>query len=61
MPLDPQCQALVDAAARAGSPFDSNDPLMARRGYDAGTLAYRHDTPPLASVANLVFAGKLQL
>jgi acetyl esterase len=57
MPLDPQCQALVDAAARSGSPFDSSDPRAARRGYDAGTLVYRHATPPLNSVANVVFAG----
>lgn len=57
MPLDPQCQALVDAAARVGSAFDTNDPLLARRAYDAGTLIYRHATPPLASVADVVFAG----
>jgi acetyl esterase len=57
MPLDPQCQALVDAAARYGGAFDNNDPQLARRAYDAGTLIYRHETPPLASVANLVFAG----
>ncbi len=57
MPLDPQCQALVDAAARSGSAFDSTDPLLVRRAYDAGTLIYCHATPPLASVANLEFAG----
>ena len=57
MPLDPQCQALVDAAARSGSAFDTNDPRLARRAYDAGTLVFRHDTPPLASVTDLSFAG----
>ena len=57
MPLDPQCQALVDAAARTGSAFDNNDPQLARRAYDAGTLIYWHATPPLASVANRVFVG----
>jgi acetyl esterase len=57
MPLHPQCQALVDAAAAAGSPFATTDPKEARRGYDAGTLVYRHPTPALDSVANLVFAG----
>ena len=57
MPLDPQCQALVDAAALSGSAFDTNEPRLARRAYDAGTLVYRHATPLLASVANLVFAG----
>jgi len=57
MPLDPQCQALVDAAARAGSAFDLNEPRLARLAYDAGTLLYRHEAAPLDSVANLVFAG----
>lgn len=57
MPLDAQCQALIDAAARSGSAFDTNEPRLARLGYDAGTLVYRHATPPLDSVANLVFAG----
>ena len=57
MPLHPQCQALIDAAARGSSPFAAHDPQLARRGYDAGTLIYRHDAPPLDSVANLVFTG----
>ena len=57
MPLDPQCQALVDAAARSGSAFDLNEPRLARLAYDAGTLLYRHPAPALDSVANLVFAG----
>lgn len=57
MPLDPQCQALVDAAARAGSPFATDDARIARLGYDAGTLIYRHPTPSLESVVNLVCAG----
>lgn len=57
MPLHPQCQALVDAAARSGSAFDTHEPHQARLAYDAGTLLYRHDTPALSSVANLVFAG----
>jgi acetyl esterase len=57
MPLDPQCQALVDAAARVGTPFATDDPRLARLAYDAGTLIYRHATPPLESVVNLVCAG----
>ncbi len=57
MPLDPQCQALVDAAARSGSAFDTNEPRLARLAYDAGTLLYRHEAPPLESVTNGVFAG----
>ena len=57
MSLHPQCQALVDAAAGAASPFATNEPRLARLAYDAGTLLYRHATPPLSSVANLVCAG----
>ena len=57
MSLHPQCQALVDAVARGVSPFDTNEPQLARRAYDAGTLLYRHDSPPLASVANLICGG----
>jgi acetyl esterase len=57
MPLAPQCQALVDAAARSGSAFDTNEPRLARLAYDAGTLLYRHEAPPLESVTNGVFAG----
>lgn len=57
MPLAPQCQALVDAAARSGSAFDTNEPRLARLAYDAGTLLYRHEAPPLESVTNSVFAG----
>ncbi len=57
MLLDPQCQALVDAAARSGSAFDTNEPRLARLAYDAGTLIYRHDAPVLDSVTNRTFAG----
>ncbi|MGE4617047.1 MAG: alpha/beta hydrolase [Gammaproteobacteria bacterium] len=57
MPLDSQCQAIVDAAAQAGSPFDTDDPKLLRSGYAATTVLYRHQTPALDSVANLVFAG----
>ena len=57
MPLHPQCQTLIDAAARDGSPFAAADPRSARLGYDAGTLVYRHSTPALDSVTNLGFAG----
>lgn len=55
MPLHPQCQALIDAAAAAS--FESSDHLAIRRGYDAATEFYRHPTPPLDSVANLMFGG----
>ncbi len=59
MPLDPQCQALIDAAARSGSAFDTNDPRLARLAYDAGTLFFRHDAPALDSVTDSEYAGPL--
>ena len=57
MPLDAQCQALIDAAARSGAAFDTSDPRLARLAYDAGTLLYRHDAPTLDSVTDRLFAG----
>jgi 2-oxoglutarate dehydrogenase E1 component len=30
MPLDPQCAALCEAAAKAGTPFNAGDPLAVR-------------------------------
>lgn len=57
MPVHPQCQALIDAAANSGTPFDTTDYHLIRRGYDASTVLYVHSTPALDSVANLVFAG----
>ena len=57
MPVHPQCQALIDAAANSGTPFDTTDYRLIRRGYDASTMLYVHPTPALDSVANLVFAG----
>lgn len=57
MPLHPQCQAICEAAARAGSPFAQSDAASARAAYAATTGVYRHPTPPLDSVANLVFEG----
>ena len=57
MPLDPQCQAIVDATNDAGVPFESQDYAEIRTGYDASTDFFRHSTPALDSVANLMFAG----
>ena len=57
MPLDPQCQAIIDAAAQAGAPFDAGDHIAVRAGYAATTPVYRHETPALDSVANLMFEG----
>ena len=57
MPLDPQCQAIIDAAAQAGTPFDAGDHVAVRAGYAGTTMVYRHETPALDSVANLMFEG----
>lgn len=57
MPLDPQCQAIIDAAAQAGTPFDAGDHVAVRTAYAASTMVYRHETPALDSVANLVVEG----
>jgi acetyl esterase len=57
MPLHPQCQAIVDAARAAGVPFEATDFAMMRQAYAASTAVYRHLTPVLDSVANLVFSG----
>ncbi len=57
MPLHPQCQSIVDAANAAGVPFEASDYVMMRDAYRASTALYRHSTPALDSVANLMFAG----
>ena len=57
MPLDPQCQAIIDAAAETGTPFEAGDHVAVRAGYAATTMVYRHETPALDSVANLMFEG----
>lgn len=57
MPLHPQCQAIVDAAKAAGVPFEADDYATMRTFYRASTELYRHATPALESVANLMFPG----
>jgi acetyl esterase len=58
MPLDPQCAAIIEAAAAAGgAPFDQPDPAAARRAYNAGTAAIRHTTDPLERVGDTSFSG----
>lgn len=57
MPVHPQCQAILDAVAAAGGAFTATDPVAARRGYTSTTAQYRHPSPPLDSVATLVFSG----
>ncbi|MDA0823608.1 MAG: alpha/beta hydrolase [Proteobacteria bacterium] len=58
MPLDPQCAAIIEAAAATGgAPFEQQDPVAARRAYGTGTAAFRHTTDPLESVINTSFSG----
>ena len=52
MPLDPQCQAVLNAAANAPTAFDTDDPVEARRRYDAGTAAFATPSPALAEVSD---------
>lgn len=47
MPLDPQCAAIIETAARAGSPFGGDDPVLLRAGYEAGTAAYSYAPGPI--------------
>ena len=58
MPLDPQCAAIIEAAAAAGgAPFDQQDPVAARLAYNAGSAAFRHSTEPLESVTDRSFSA----
>lgn len=56
MPLDPQCAALIAAAAKAGTPFGADDHRAIRAGYEAGTAAYVYDPGPV-SISMHAFAG----
>jgi len=57
MPVDRQCQAIIDAAAKGGTPFDAGDHVAAREAYIASTSLFQHQTPPLDHVVNLVCKG----
>ena len=59
MPVNPQCQAILDAAANADGPtvFDTRDPAEARRLYAAGTEIFAPPTPALRSVENRTIPG----
>jgi acetyl esterase/lipase len=57
MKVDPQCQRVLDAAAKSGSVFDADDPVEARRRYDAGTAIFAPKTPPLQSVEDRELPG----
>ncbi len=56
MPLDPQCRALIEAAA-GSAPFDGSDHIAVRNGYAATISAFRHATGELNSVVDSAFPG----
>ena len=57
MALNPQCQAVIEAAASGASVFDTRDPGEARARYDASTAAFAPATPALRSVEDRVVPG----
>ena len=57
MPLDPQCRALIEAAAAGAAPFAGSDHIAVRSGYAATTSAFRHATGDLESVVDVEFPG----
>jgi acetyl esterase len=57
MPLDPQCAALCEAAAKAGTPFNAGDPLAVRQAYASTTALYAYDPGPLKQISELSFDG----
>jgi acetyl esterase len=57
MKVHPQCQRVLDAAAKSGSVFDADDPVEARRRYDASTPIFQPKTPPLHSVEERELPG----
>lgn len=52
-PVDPQCQAVLDAAAAGVSAFDKPTPTAMRAGYSAMTEGFAPPTPELARVEDL--------
>lgn len=53
-PIDPQCQAVLDAAAAAGGfAFEKPDHRAIRAGYGATTATFAPPTPDLARVQDL--------
>jgi acetyl esterase len=57
MPLHPQCQAVLEAAAKARSAFEARDAAEARRLYNATTARFTPATPALDHVADDVLPG----
>jgi len=57
LPLDPQCLAIVDAAAEHGSVFDARTADEARALYTASTAAFAPKTPALKKVEDRTIPG----
>ena len=57
MPVDPQCQSILDAVAAIGTPFAHDDYHASRAAYAGTTARYRHESGPLATVSDQTFAG----
>jgi len=57
MPLDPQCQAIVDAASERGSVFDARTSEEARALYAASTDVFAPQTPALKDVEDREVPG----
>ncbi len=57
MTLDSQCQAVLDAAAKSGSVFDSRDPREARARYSDSTAVFAGPTPEIGGVEERAIKG----
>ena len=58
MSLDPQCAKIIaKAAAAGGSPLELPDHTLARKAYEAATVAYRHSSGDLDSVEDRTVPG----
>ncbi len=57
MSLHPQCQAVLEAAAKGGAVFDTRDPEEARRRYGASTEIFAPATPDLEAVEDRIIPG----
>jgi acetyl esterase len=57
MPVDPQCQAVLDAAAERGSVFDARTADEARALYSASTDVFAPETPKLRGVEDRTIQG----
>jgi len=55
--LDPQCKAVLDAAAQQRTAFDADTPEEARALYAATTRRYRPEVPPMAGMDDIEADG----